>query len=74
MALAGSRRASGNRHIVSSFQWLNKYTAILDLAEPTQYGPRGFGGGGSAAILLKALLGSDTRVGYIERMMLRSIV
>jgi hypothetical protein len=44
------------------------------LAEPTQYGPRGFGGGGSAAILLKALLGSDTRVGYIERMMLRSIV
>jgi hypothetical protein len=31
---------------------------ILDLAEPTQYGPRGFGGGGSAAILLEASLES----------------
>jgi hypothetical protein len=48
--------------------------AILDLAQPTQYGPRGFGGGGSAAILLEALLGSDYRVGRIESMMLRGIV
>jgi hypothetical protein len=38
-------------------QQLNEGVRFLDLARPTQYGPRGFGGGGSAAILLEALLG-----------------
>jgi hypothetical protein len=48
--------------------------AILDLAEPTQYGPRGFGGRRIGRDLAGSAAWVGYRVGYIECMMLRSIV